>query len=349
MFSFAYPDAFYLLLLLPVIVLLYYLARKARKRNMSRFGRDEVVGDLIPNVSRYKSRVKLTLELLALAIVVVMLARPRAGAGKTTENLTGIEVMVAVDVSNSMLASSSSDPQGMSRMQRSKMILEKLIEKLSGDKVGLIVFAGNAYMQMPLTGDSQSAKMFLNNINPNMAPTQGTAIGAAIEMATSAFSKQSKAQKAIIVLTDGENHEDDATEAASAARKRGIQVNVVGIGSPQGSPIPLGNGDYLKDDAGQVVNTALNEKMAQEIAEAGKGVYVNGNDSDALDVLTGTLSKLSKSSLATVSYTKHNEQFPLFAGLALLILLLDIFVLDRKNPFLTKFNFFSKEPQKAKA
>lgn len=342
MFSFANPEYLYLLLLLPVVVLLFMWSRSLRKRRLARYGREQVVKDLMPDVSPYKPFIKLGLELLLLATVVVILARPRAGSSSTTSKVHGIEVMIAMDVSNSMNASSTDNPQDISRLQRSKLIMQKLIDRLEGDKVGLVVFAGNAYMQMPLTGDAASAKLFLNGISTEMAPTQGTAIGAAIDMATNGFSQSKKSQKAVIVITDGENFEDDAVGTAAQVHKQGIQVDVMGVGSTHGAPIPV-QGGYLADDNGEVVTTYLNEKMAQDIANAGGGVYVNGNASDAVETLFETLDKLSKSDLATVSYTQHDEQFPVFAWIAGVLLIALIMLLERKNPWLNRFNFFNKK------
>lgn len=343
MFSFANPGYLYLLLLLPVIAGAHLLARKARKNKLARYGKLQVIGDLMPDVSPYKPWIKLSLELLLLALVIIIMARPRAGASKTTARVHGIEVMVAVDVSNSMNASSTDSPQDISRLQRAKLILEKLIDRLQGDKVGLIVFAGNAYMQMPLTGDASSAKLFLSGINTNMVPTQGTAIGAAIDMAMQSFSQSKKSQKTIIIITDGENFEDDATGAAKRAQENGIQVNVMGVGSTNGAPIPMPGEGYLTDDTGQPVTTYLNEKMAQEIATAGKGTYVSGNANDAVETLQDTLDKLAKSDLATISYTQHDEQFPVFAWLAIVVLIALMLLLERKNPWLEHINFFTKK------
>lgn len=342
MFSFANPEYLYLLLLLPVVVLLFMWSRSLRKRRLARYGREQVVKDLMPDVSPYKPFIKLGLELLLLATVVVILARPIAGSSSTTSKVHGIEVMIAMDVSNSMNASSTDNPQDISRLQRSKLIMQKLIDRLEGDKVGLVVFAGNAYMQMPLTGDAASAKLFLNGISTEMAPTQGTAIGAAIDMATNGFSQSKKSQKAVIVITDGENFEDDAVGTAAQVHKQGIQVDVMGVGSTHGAPIPV-QGGYLADDNGEVVTTYLNEKMAQDIASAGGGVYVNGNASDAVETLFETLDKLSKSDLATVSYTQHDEQFPVFAWIAVVLIIALIMLLERKNPWLNRFNFFNKK------
>ncbi len=277
-------------------------------------------------------------------MVIVVLARPRAGSSKTTTNVHGIEVMVAVDVSNSMNASSTDNPQDVSRLQRAKMILQKLIDRLDNNKVGLIVFAGNAYMQMPMTSDAASAKLFLNGINTNMAPTQGTAIGAAINLGLNGFSQSKKSQKAMIIITDGENFEDDAVEAAKNAAKLGVQVDVIGVGSTTGAPIPTPDG-YLTDDEGKPVTTYLNEKMAQQIADAGNGVYISGTANDAVSTLQETLDKLAKSDLATVSYTQHDEQFPVFATIALLLLIGLLLLLERKNPWLKRYNFFTKDKE----
>ena len=313
MFSFGNPEYLYLLLLLPVIVALYWLARRARSKNLKIFGQRIVADELMPDVSKYKPWIKLTLELVIVALIIVILARPRAGSKTEVTKVRGIEVMLCVDVSNSMLASSTDDPKGVSRMQRTKLVMERVIDKLRDDKIGLIVFAGNAYTQMPITSDGVSAKMFLNEISTNMVPTQGTAIGAAIKLAMNSFTDNDKSQKAIIVITDGENHEDDAVAMAKSAKEKGIQVNVVGVGTVKGSQIPIGGGQLMKDDNGNVVTTRLNEQMAQDIATAGGGVYVPGNASDAVSTLNDQLQKLAKSDLKSVVYSQHNEQFPVFA------------------------------------
>ena len=250
MFSFANPEYLYLLLLLPVVAILYRLAQNAKAKKIAKFGRAQVVKQLMPEQSRYKPWIRLGVELAIVATIVVMLARPRGAAQQTNTTLKGIEVMICLDVSNSMNSACANDMPEVSRLQRSKQVLEKLINRLTGNKVGLIVFAGNAYMQMPLTGDAQSAKMYLNNISTDIAPTQGTAIGAAINMACQCFSQNPHTVKNIIVITDGENFEDDATSAANEAQKNGIAVNVVGIGSVNGAPVVDANGQVLTDESG---------------------------------------------------------------------------------------------------
>ena len=344
MVSFAYPALLYLLLLIPIIVLLHIWAKISQKKRLLRFGRIDILTKLMPDASKYKSWIKLSIQLIALAAIIIVLARPRAGAKEETSTVKGIEVMIALDVSNSMLASSNDDPNGISRLDRAKYLLEKLIDKLSNDKIGLIVFAGEAYTQLPITSDFVSAKMFLNSINTEMVPTQGTAIGTAISMAINSFTPDETTQKAIIVITDGENHEDDAVGVAKSAAEQRIQVDVIGLGSGKGAPIPINakKGLYLKDSTGKPVTTYLNENMAKEIAQAGNGIYISGNSPSAVNDIDAQLETLEKSDLERVVYSSSAEQFPVFAWIALIFLILDIFILDSKNELLKKINFFSK-------
>lgn len=346
MFSFANPEYLYLLLLLPVVAGLFWLSQRAKAKKIAKFGRAGVVKGLMPEQSKYKPWIRLTVELVLLATIVVILARPRGGAQETNTTMKGIEVMICLDVSNSMNAASDDDAPDVSRLQRSKQVLEKLIDRITGNKVGLIVFAGNAYMQMPITGDAQSAKMYLSSINTDMVPTQGTAIGAAINMACQCFSSNPRTQKTIIVITDGENFEDDAVSSAEDARKKGISVNVVGIGSVNGSPVPTADGEVLTDENGSPAISKLNEKGAMEIAKGDKGVYVNGAASDAVDALNDQLMKLSKTDLGSYNYSLESELFPIFAWIAFILLIAELFILDRKNPILKRFNFFTKKEQK---
>lgn len=345
MFSFANPEYLYLLILIPVIFGLFLLSRMIRAKNIKKYGNPALLEAQMPDVSKYKPWIKISIQLVALALIVIILARPRAMGNSKAEtiNVQGIEVMVALDVSNSMLASSTDDPNGISRLQQAKLLLEKLIDKLGNDKVGLIVFAGDAYTQIPITADFVSAKMFLSNIEPSMVPTQGTAIGAAIKMAANSFTADDKIQKSIILITDGENHEDDAVEAAKDAHDNGIQINVLGVGTPKGAPIPIGGkGNYMKDESGNIVITQPNEQIAQDVANAGKGIYVSGTNRDALNVLDARLKELSKSNISKNVFSPNDEQFPVFAWVALALLICDIFVLDRKISWLKNINFFSK-------
>ena len=294
MISFAHPYILYLLLLVPAIVVLHAVARYSRRRRMARFGKQAILASLMPDASRYTPGLKLVLQLFAITAIIIVLARPRAGAKQEISEVEGIEVMICLDVSNSMLASSTDDPRGISRLQRAKLVLEKLFSQLKNDKVGLIVFAGDAYTQLPITSDFTSAKMFLSSISPDMVPTQGTAIGAAIEMAMTSFTPEADMQKAIIVITDGENFEDEPEAAAKEAANQGIQVDVIGLGSAKGALIPLGrDGQFLRDSDGNPVTTRLNEDMAQKIAMAGNGIYVQGSSSSVVKEVSDQLDTLS--------------------------------------------------------
>ncbi len=345
MFDFANPYLLYLLWLVPVFAVVYWLARRSRAKRLRKFGRPEVIASLMPDASRYKPAIKITLRLIALAALAIVLARPRAGEKEHDETVAGIEVMIAFDISNSMLASSTDDPNGTSRLDRARLLLEKLLGRLHNNKVGLVIFAGSAKVQFPMTTDFYTAKMYLSELNPSMMAYQGTSVAEAISMAMNGFSPDENVHKAIILITDSEDHEGDAVEAAKAAAKAGIQVDVVGLGSAKGAPIPMPgrNGEYFTDNEGKMVLTTLNEQLATEIADAGDGIFVNGASSDALDKLADRLETLQKSEFKHVTYSAGAEQFPLFAWIALVFLVIDLFVLDRKNNILRKINFFSKK------
>ncbi|RXI24227.1 MAG: hypothetical protein C7K11_01950 [Candidatus Amulumruptor caecigallinarius] len=349
MISFVYPGLLYLLLLIPAIVGLWYWARWSGKRKLRRFGHIAILSHLMPDASKYMGGIKLSVEMAALALMIVALARPvanNASAEGSNETVTsrGIELMVCLDVSNSMLASSTNNPSGQSRLNKAKNILEKIIDKMSNDKIGLIVFAGDAYTQLPITSDYISAKMFLSSINTGIVPTQGTAIGAAIDMAASSFTPDSDMPKAIVVITDAENFEDDAVGAAKSAEKSGIRVDVVGVGTPQGAPIPLNrqHTEFMRDDSGQEIITVLNEAMGEEIAKAGGGIYLNANIPSVVSDLDDNLNNLGDAEFTRRHHSPAAEQFNILAWLALVLVVVDIFILNRKIKWLTRYNFFSK-------
>ena len=343
MFSFANPQYLYLLALLPVVALLYWWARRRRITKLKRYGKLPQVERLAPTVSRYKPAIRLAIELVLLAVVIVMLARPRAGTRLAKGSVSSLEVMIAIDVSNSMNAPVSANPNDISRLSRAKLLAEKLIDRLKNERVGLMVFAGDAGIIMPLTTDNQGAKMYLNDIQSGMVVAQGTAIGAAIDLANESLGIDSLSQRAIIIITDAENHEDNAVEAAARAAQGGTQVNVVGVGDGEGAQIPDRHGEFMTDEEGHVITTALDEETAQEIAKAGKGTYVNAADKDAIDDLSQTLDKLANGSNALVTYTQQGEQFPWLAWIALALLIAHTLLLIRKNKWLGKINFFTRE------
>lgn len=353
MFDFANPYLLVLLLAVPLVWALYALAKLSRRRKLQKFGNPSIVSPLMPEASKYKPAIKVTLQLLALAAIVIVLARPRYGETDQTNQVSGIEAVVCFDVSNSMLAASTDDPKSTSRLRRAKLLLEKLIDRLDNDKVALVVFAGEAKTKMPMTTDFYTAKMFLNDLNPDMIQAQGTSISSALEMSMRAFGQNNEkdpdTHQAIILITDAEDHEGQAIEVAKEAAQRGIQVDVIGVGTSKGAKIPLspGSKEFMRDRDGQEVITKVDEQAAAKIAEAGNGIYVNGADADALDRLSAQLDKLGKSEFKQVKYKISAEQFPLFAWMALLLLLADIFILPRKSAWLKNINFFST-PSKSK-
>ncbi|MBR5638776.1 MAG: VWA domain-containing protein [Muribaculaceae bacterium] len=344
MFSFANPEYLYLLFLLPAVVGMFLLDRWARKRKLAKFGKEKQLQELMPDVSSRKPMVRLVIILLLLAMVIVMLARPRAGAMEKVKGQTkGIEVIIAMDVSNSMNASSTSSKNGISRLQRSKMVMEKLIDRLHNDKVGLVVFAGKALMQMPLTIDGTSAKMFLNNIGTDIISLQGTNIAAAIDLSMHSFSQDEKVSKAIILITDAENFEGDANEAATKAHEKNIQVNVIGIGEAD-VPIPTDDGQrWMLDDNGDIAMTSFNEDQAKEIAKAGGGIMVKGDAIDAVKALDESLKKLDATNLSQYTYSREGEQFPIFAWIALALLIASVLLLNNRNKWLAKKSFFKRK------
>lgn len=345
MFRFADIEMLWWLLTIPVFVVAYILITRHKRRQLSEFGDPELIAQLMPDASKSRPIVKFALLMVALSLLILAAARPQYGQQEKTVKRQGIEVMVALDISNSMLA----EDVAPNRLDRAKQMLSKMIDNMVDDKVGLVVFAGEAFTQLPITCDYVSAKMFLNTISPKLIPTQGTAIGAALQTAIRSFgSQESDAGRAIILITDGENHEDDAIAAAKQAQELGIQVFVIGIGKPEGSPIPVpGTNDYIKDRSGQVVVSRLNEEMCQEIAQAGKGAYVRcDNTNTAMRALQQELDRIATTDLETTVYADYNEQYQSFVLIALLLLVIDFFILMRQNHRLSRMDLFKEKVEK---
>ncbi len=340
MFRFARPEYLYLLILVPVLIGFFYYALIIKSKRLKSLGNKALLRQLMPEASHFRPRVKFYLLLTSLILSIFMMTGPQFGTKIEKQKRQGAEVVVAIDVSNSML----SQDMKPDRMSRAKRILSGLIDNLQNDKVALMVFAGDAYVQMPLTTDVSSAKMFLSNINPGMVPIQGTAIGKAIQRSMSLFSSaDTNVGKTIIIITDGENHEDDAVAIAEKAFKSGISVNVMGVGTPEGAPIPIvGTNSFRKDRDGNVVVTKLNETMCREIASAGGGVYVKSdNSSAAVRALTSELEKLSKSEIESQVYSQYNEQYIAIAWIVLILLVVECVLLERKNPLFKNIKLFS--------
>lgn len=340
-FRFANIEMLWLLWSVPVFIAAYMVYSRRKRRQLAEFGDPELIETLMPNASRVRPAVKFSVVMVALSLLIIAAARPQFGQSERTEKRQGIEAIVALDISNSMLA----EDVAPNRLDRAKQMLSKLMDNMVNDKVGLVVFAGDAFVQLPITCDYVSAKMFLNSIKPELIKTQGTAIGQALATSIRCFGEQSDASRAIILITDGENHEDDAVAVAKRAKEMGIQVLVVGIGKPEGSPIPVpGTNNFRKDRQGNVVVSKLNEDMCREIAQAGGGIYVRcDNTNTATKAIQKELDKLGTQEIETQVYTDYNEQFQSFALIALLLLVIDFFIFNRKNKVLTRLDIFGEK------
>jgi Ca-activated chloride channel family protein len=339
MFRFANPDYLYLLLILPLLIVFYIYTIIRKKKALKKYGNPELLAELMPEVSYKRQYGKFWLLFGAVTLVIFIIAGPQFGSKLETVKRQGVEIMVCLDVSNSMLAEDMSP----NRLEKAKQMLSRLTDGFVNDKVGLIVFAGDAFTQLPITSDYISAKMFLSSINPSMVSSQGTAIGEAINLAVRSFTPSETSDKTIILITDGENHEDDAIGAAKKAAERGIHINIVGMGQPNGSPIPVkSNNSFMKDKDGNVVITKLNEQMCREIAVAGKGAYVRAdNTNSALRALQAEISKMTKSEVDSKVYAEYDEQFQILAWIALFILFAEFLILDRKSRIFRKVKLFS--------
>jgi Ca-activated chloride channel family protein len=341
-----FAHTYYLFGLTIIIVFagLYILQRLWKKKAYKKFGEISVISQLMPDVSTARPLLKFIALMLALASIIFAIAMPQTGSKLEKGKRKGVELMILLDVSNSMLAQDIKP----SRLERAKQALSKLIDKLENDKIGLVVFAGKPYTQLPMTTDFAAAKMFLATVTTDMVPTQGTAIGAAIDMAVQSFSMQDKTKdKAIIIISDGENHEDDAVEAAKSAADKGIYIHTIGMGLPEGAPIPeYKNGvniGYKHDGQGNTVVTKLDEQMLQEIATAGKGIFIRANNTEVgLNKIMDEIDKMQKKEFEAKIYSDYENQFQYFIAFALLLMLGEIFIFERRSKWFRKLDIFGE-------
>ncbi len=342
-FRFAHPNYLFLLLLVPVGIIAVYIFNRSRKKAISTFGNPSLMNHLMPLYSPKRLNFKAIILLVAFSLQILVIAGPQFGAKVESMKRNGIEIMVAIDVSNSMNAQ---DVQP-SRLEMAKMATSRLVDKLTDDRLGLVVFAGQPYVQLPITTDYPSAKMFLSSVSTGMVPTQGTAIGAAINMCMNSFTQQEDINRAIIVITDGENHEDDAIQAAQAAAARGIRVYTVGMGTSKGAPVPATPGDtrnFIKDKEGQVVISKIDETSLAKVAAAGGGAYVPANNiRNGINALLEELNSIEKSEFEAKVYTDYNDRFAYVEALVILLLIIDMLFLSRKNARLSSFDIFSRK------
>jgi len=347
MIRFAHPEILYILILIPVILALYYYGRYRVRKQLAEYANPEMHEFLLPEASRFRTGLKFYLMLCSFVLLSISLAGPRVGSKLKEVEKKGREIIIALDVSNSMLAQDI-EPN---RLIRAKQAISRLLDGLVDDRIGLIIFAGDAYTQIPLTNDYSAAKMFLDAINTDMVSKQGTNLGAAIDLAVKSFTPDltdaggniSSTAKAVIIITDGENHESGVFESAQKAKEKGIVIHAVGIGDPAGVPIPLsyGSPDYKKDREGNVVVSKLDEKTLRQLAEIANGYYIHsGTTITGLLSLMAKLDELDKKEYKTNVFEEYDEKFQYFAGFALFLILIEFFIMDKKNKWLQKIKLF---------
>ena len=341
MFRFAHPGLLYLLIVILLLVVFYVVMVGKKRKAIAEFGNPELLKPLMPLLSFKRGTWKFVMLMLALAFVILGVAGPQFGSKLQQVKKKGVELMIVLDVSNSMMAQDIKP----SRLEKAKMAISRMVEKLSDDKVGLVVFAGDAYVQLPITTDYSSAKLFLSGINTDIVPVQGTAIGSAIDLAARSFTPEAETSKAIIVITDGENHQDDAIIAAKRAHEKGIVVHTIGMGLEQGAPIPQkgASGQFMKDGQGNVVISKLDENTLQEVAKAGEGVYVRASNTDVgLSQLLDEVNQMEKTLLEERVYSDYAEKYQYFLLVGLFFIWVEFMILGRKNKYFMKINIFRR-------
>ncbi len=330
--------------IIPLLLIVFLLVQNWKNRKRKQFGNQEIIKRLMPNVSKTLPVIKFILYVIAMVSLLLGLANLQFGTKIEEVKREGIDLMITLDVSNSMLAEDLSP----NRLERSKRAIYQLIEKLHNDRLGIIVFAGQAYVQLPITTDYSSAKLFLETIGTDIVPTQGTSIGSAITLAMESFDFENGTSKSIIVITDGENHEDDATAMAAEAASEDVTVHTIGMGSEKGGPIPIyKNGaqiDFRRDNAGNTVVTKLNEKMLKEIAAAGNGSYVRASNANAgLNTIMNEIDKMEKKEFGSKSFKDYEDRFQIFLIIALILIIIEYFISNRRTNKLDGINLFESK------
>ena len=340
MFRFANIEFLYLLILIPLLAAVLAFVSMRRKRLLARFGNVELLKTLMPDFSRSRQRLKAALYLVALTLLILAAARPQLGSKLREVKAEGVEMMLVVDVSNSMLAEDF-EPN---RLERTKYAIQKLFESLKQERVGLVAFAGEPKVQLPITSDYRMAQAFTRRLSTSLVAEQGTAIGRALELAMLSYSSQSERSRVMVLITDGENHEDDAIEAAEKAAAQGIKIYTIGIGTPEGAPIEI-DGEFVRDEEGEMVVSKLGEQMLEQIAATTDAAYVRATkQSIGLEEIVKSINAMERTELTTMRYEEYNEQYQYLLGAALLLLLFDSLILSRRNPRLRKLNIFREHP-----
>lgn len=344
MFRWFHPEHLYALIAIPFLVILFISLRRKRRKQLALIGDELLVARLMAETSTRKPVLRFTLFIIGITALILAWADPQIGSRLEEVKREGVDVIIALDVSNSMRA----EDLQPNRLERAKQIISRLIDKLENDRIGMIVFAGQAYVQLPITTDYAAAKLFLSTIETNMVPTQGTAIGAAIDLALKSYTGNDNKHKSLIIITDGENHEDDAIESAREAAAQGVVIHTIGMGSPDGTPIPVGRGngtaDFLKDNEGNTVVTRLDEITLQKIAAEARGTYIHSTASDdGLNTILNQIGKMEKKTFGTKQYTDYEDRFQYFLAIALLCLLAESMIGERKSPWWSNRIIFEKK------
>ena len=342
MFRFAHPEYLQLLWIILILHFVFFSFILYKKNKIKEIGNPEILKQLMPDVSAVSPYLKFYLSIFVITLIIFVLARPQFGSKLQKVKNKGVEVMIALDISNSMLA----EDIYPNRLEKSKQLISKIVDEMKNDRVGLIVFAGDAFVQLPITSDFVSAKMFLSSITPDLISNQGTAIGSAIELASNAFSNTEGIGRAIILITDGEDHQDDAIKAVKDAQEKRHKVHVIGIGSVAGVPIPIkGTNNFIRDKDGNIVVSRLNEQMCQNIAKAGNGIYVRADNTNAaFSFIKKELEKMTTIEIESKTYSEYDEQYQSLAWIALFLLIVEFFILEKKNKLLKKiFTFTNKK------
>lgn len=336
MFQFANPHILWLLIIIPVMVVVLIAISQLRKRNLAKFGNIHILQELMPEISQWRVKTKSALFLTAVAVVIIAAARPQFGSKLKEQKSLGIEMMLVVDISNSMLA----EDFAPNRLDRTRYAIDKLFSTLEQDRVGLVVFAGEAKVQLPITTDYRMARSFVKRISPSLVSVQGTEIGQALDLASLSFSQNRDAGRVMILITDGETHDSSALDAAKRAAEQGIKIFAIGIGTPEGAPVKV-DGEFIKDEDDQMVVSRLNEELLQQITAATDGGYIRAtNAAFGFEEIVAEIEKLEKGELTTLRFEEYNEQFQWILAIAAVLLLLESLLLARRNPRLKRFNIF---------
>ena len=333
-------DFLYFLALIPLIAIGLYFYNRWQKKSIEKFGDENLVTELMQNHSKARKNIKNTLFIFSIAFLIIGISNPQIGTKMEEVKREGVDLMIAIDLSHSMMAQDIKP----NRLERAKQAISRLIDKLEGDRIGLVVFAGEAYVQLPITTDYSAAKLFLSTVNTSIIPTQGTKIGNAIDLCIKSFDQENNQNKAIIIITDGENHDEEAISSAKIAQEQNIYIHTLGMGLTKGGPIPIYNkygrtSEFRKDGEGNIIITKLNETILKEIAQAGMGTYIRANNSKSgLSVLFDEINKMEKKEIGTMIFTNYKDRFQIFIGISLILLILNLIILQRKNNWKTNIN-----------